>query len=82
MTSTHYGLVISSFAFSKMMGNVPSAILVERHGRKPYLVHSLWLVGLGAAGMGIADTWIQLSLCRMTVGMGVAALTTASSKCV
>ena len=40
LSSTLYGLVISSFAFSKMMGNVPFSILVERHGRKPYLVHS------------------------------------------
>ncbi|KAL7535284.1 hypothetical protein ACHAXR_006384 [Thalassiosira sp. AJA248-18] len=79
LTSTHYGIVVSSFAFSKMMGNVPSAILVERHGRKPYLVHSLWLIGLGAAGMGLSSDWVQLSCCRMTVGLGVAALTTAST---
>ena len=80
LTSTHYGIVISSFALSKMMGNVPSAILVEWHGRKPYLVHSLWLVGLGVAGMGFSSSWMQLCICRMTVGLGVAAFTTASSK--
>ncbi|KAL9186705.1 hypothetical protein ACHAXT_005943 [Thalassiosira profunda] len=79
MSSTHYGVVVSSFALSKMLGNVPSAILVERHGRKPYLVHSLGLVGLGVAGMGVAGDWMQLSACRMTVGLGVAALTTAST---
>jgi len=80
LSSTLYGIVISSFGFSKMVGNVPFAILVDYHGRKPYLVHSLWLVGLGVAGMGLSTTWIQLSMCRMTVGLGVAALTTASSK--
>ena len=79
MSTTHYGVVVSSFALSKMAGNIPSAILVERHGRKPYLVHSLLVVGLGVAGMGIASDWIQLSACRMTVGLGVAALTTAST---
>ena len=80
LSSTLYGVVISSFGFSKMVGNVPFAILVDYHGRKPYLVHSLWLVGLGVAGMGLSTDWIQLSMCRMTVGLGVAALTTASSK--
>lgn len=79
LTTYQYGIVVSSFALSKMLGNVPSAILVERHGRKPYLVHSLWLVGLGVAGLGLSSDWIQLSLCRMTIGLGVAALTTAST---
>ena len=31
------------------------------------------------AGMGIAQDWMQLSFCRMTIGLGVAALTTAST---
>ena len=34
LTTGQYGMVVSSFAFAKMVGNVPSAILVERHGRK------------------------------------------------
>ena len=79
LTTSQYGIVVSSFALSKMLGNVPSAILVERHGRKPYLVHSLWLVGLGVAGLGLSSTWMELSICRMTIGLGVAALTTAST---
>jgi len=79
LTTTLYGIVVSSFALSKMLGNVPSAILVERHGRKPYLVHSLLAVGLGVAGMGLATDWMQLSVCRMIIGLGVASLTTAST---
>lgn len=79
LTTSQYGTVVSSFALSKMLGNVPSAILVERHGRKPYLVHSLWLVGLGVAGLGLSNNWVELSACRMTIGLGVAALTTAST---
>ena len=76
LTTTQYGTVISSFAVSKMLLNVPSSILVDRYGRRPYLVHSLWFIGLGVAGMGIATDAIQLCLCRMVVGAGVAALTT------
>ena len=79
LTSIQYGTVVSSFALTKMLGNVPSAILVQRFGRKPFLVHSLWLVGFGVAGMGISDNWMELSACRMTIGAGVAALTTAST---
>jgi len=79
LSTTQYGMVISSFAFMKMMGNVPSAIVVEWHGRKPYLVYSLCVVGMGVMGMGVASDWMQLCVCRMTVGLGVAALTTAST---
>ena len=34
LTTAEFGMVVSSFGFAKMIGNVPSAILVERHGRK------------------------------------------------
>lgn len=41
LTPGQYGTVVSAFALSRIVGNVPSAILVERHGRKPYMVYSL-----------------------------------------
>jgi hypothetical protein len=34
LTAGEYGLVVSAFALAKMTGNIPSAVLVERHGRK------------------------------------------------
>lgn len=34
LTPGQYGTVVSAFALAKMVGNIPSAILVERHGRK------------------------------------------------
>ena len=34
LTAGEYGLVVSAFALAKMSGNIPSAVLVERHGRK------------------------------------------------
>jgi hypothetical protein len=34
LSAGEYGLVVSAFALAKMTGNVPSAVLVERHGRK------------------------------------------------
>ena len=74
-----YGMVVGSFALAKIAGNVPSAILVERHGRRPYLIHSLWLVGLGVGGIGLATHWGHLAGCRLLTGLGVAALSTAAT---
>ena len=34
LTAAEYGMVVSAFALAKMSGNIPSAVLVERHGRK------------------------------------------------
>jgi MFS family permease len=74
-----YGMVVSAFALAKMAGNVPSAILVERHGRKPYLVYSLTVIALGVGGMGLATNFEHLWACRLLTGAGVAALSTAAT---
>jgi len=74
-----YGGVVSAFALAKLVGNVPSAILVERHGRKPYLVNSLLLVSLGVGGIGLATQFEHLFVCRLFTGLGVAALSTAAT---
>lgn len=34
LTAGEYGLIVSAFALAKMTGNIPSAVFVERHGRK------------------------------------------------
>jgi MFS family permease len=74
-----YGMVVSAFALAKMAGNVPSAILVERHGRKPYLVYSLTVIALGVGGIGLATNFEHLWACRLLTGAGVAALSTAAT---
>ena len=74
-----YGMVVSAFALAKMAGNVPSAILVERHGRKPYLVYSLSVIALGVGGIGLATNFEHLWVCRLLTGAGVAALSTAAT---
>lgn len=62
-----------------MIGNFPAAVLVERHGRKPYLVYSLSLVALGVGGIGLATNMEELVMCRLLSGIGVAAISTAST---
>jgi hypothetical protein len=34
LAAGEYGLVVSAFALAKMTGNIPFAVMVERHGRK------------------------------------------------
>jgi MFS family permease len=79
LTAGQYGYIVSAFALAKIGANVPSAVLVERHGRKPYMVHSLSLIALGTGGIGLAYTFEQLYMCRLLVGLGVAALSSAST---
>ena len=79
LSTGEYGLVVSAFALAKIAGNVPSAVLVERHGRKPYMVHSLSIIAIGTGGIGLASSFEQLYLCRLLVGLGVAALSSAST---
>jgi len=74
-----YGMVISAFALSKLIGNVPSAILVDLHGRKPFMVYSLTLIAMGVGGIGFATTLDHLVACRLIAGFGVAALSTAAT---
>jgi hypothetical protein len=34
LSTGEYGMVVSAFALTKLLGNIPFAVLVERHGRK------------------------------------------------
>jgi len=79
LTAGQYGLVVSAFALAKMTGNIPSAVLVERHGRKPYLVYTMAMIAVGVGGIGLASSFEQLYLCRLFTGLGVAGLSTAAT---
>jgi MFS family permease len=79
LTPGQFGMVVSAFAAAKMLGNVPSAVLVERHGRKPYLVYSLSVIAFGVGGIGLATQFEHLWICRLLTGAGVAALSTAAT---
>lgn len=77
LTAGEYGMVVSAFALSKMLGNIPFAVLVERDGRKPYLVYSMIVISAGVGAIGVAGGFEQLYLCRLLTGLGVAGLGTA-----
>jgi len=82
LTTGEYGMVISAFALTKLMGNIPFAVLVERNGRKPYLVYSLIAISTGVGGIGLAGGFEELYACRLVTGLGVAALSCAATMAV
>ena len=79
LSTAQYGHVVAAFGWSKMIGNIPAAILVERHGRKPYMTYSLAIIAMGVGGIGLASSFETLYLCRLLTGFGVAALSTAGT---
>lgn len=79
ISTGEFGMVVSSFAFAKLFANVPAAVLVERHGRKPYLVYSLLIISCGVGGIGLATQFEHLLICRTLTGIGVSLLSTAAT---
>jgi len=79
LTTGEFGVVVSSFAFAKLFANLPAAVLVEKHGRKPYLVYSLLIISCGVGGIGLATQFEHLIVCRTLTGIGVSLLSTAAT---
>ena len=46
-TQAEYGYVVAAFGLAKLVGNVPAATLVDRHGRRALLASGLAVVGCG-----------------------------------
>lgn len=79
LTASQYGMVVSAFGLAKMLGNIPSAIAVERHGRKPFMTWSLLIIACGVGGIGLANSFEELYICRLLTGLGVSFLSTAGT---
>ena len=79
LTASQYGHVVSAFALAKMIGNIPTAIAVEQHGRKPYMTQSFYVIALGVGGIGLASSYEELVFCRLLTGMGVSFLSGAAT---
>lgn len=81
LSPSEYGLVVSSFGLSKLLGNIPAAYYVDIAGRKPAMVTGLAVcaVGLGALSLVlVAPPPLVLPLllsCRFCTGAGVSAFT-------
>ena len=79
LSTGEYGMVVSAFALTKLLGNIPFAVLVERHGRKPYLVYSMIGIAVGVGAIGLASGVEELYVCRLITGLGVAGLSCAAT---
>ena len=79
ISSAEYGLIVGTFAATKLVGNIPAAALVDRFGRKPCLVSGIAIIGASIGGVGFCDTYQELMVCRGLTGIGVAAFTTAAT---
>ena len=83
MTTSEFGVVISAFGLSKMLGNIPSAYWVDRYGRKTVMIYGLGLCALGMGSVGLtlemgslATYWLIGS--RLITGLGVSLFTGGS----
>eukprot|EP01038_Epipyxis_sp_PR26KG_P009038 gene9038-12185_t len=82
---SEFGLVVSAFGLSKLLGNIPSGYLVEKYGRKPIMIGGLGLcsIGIGSIGLalipGLGTPW--LIGCRFLTGLGVAAFSAGGFMC-
>ena len=79
ISPSYFGVIISAFGLSKLLGNIPSAHFVNTIGRKPLMVAGLCLCTVGVGGVGLSlfpgfgPSWILA--CRVVTGIGVSAFT-------
>jgi MFS family permease len=70
-----FGIVISAFGLSRLLGNIPSGFLVEKYGRKASVTGGLIVCGLANFSIsfillpGLGTPW--LVFCRFLAGLGV-----------
>ena len=55
LSTTQYGSIVGAFALTKMIGNVPAAMAVERFGCKNVLAGSMIALGFGIGAIGMVD---------------------------
>lgn len=75
VSPTDFGFIVSTFAFAKLISNVPFGKYVESIGRKPVFLAGLGMCAAGIGGLGLAllpgfgMPWIVT--CRFITGVGV-----------
>ncbi len=72
------GLVVSSFGFTRVVGEIPGGILTDRIGRKPLILLGYVLSSASHVIGGFSQSYIELMVSRMILGMGSAIQLTAS----
>ncbi|GBG32803.1 Synaptic vesicle glycoprotein 2B [Hondaea fermentalgiana] len=78
LSSADFGLVVSAFGLSKLIGNIPCAFLSDKYGRKRVMTGGAALMALGMMGVGFASSLPELMVARLVTGLGSSGFTTAS----
>jgi len=72
---TSFGMIISIFGLSKILGNIPAAYYVDLYGRKPTMITGMLLCGLSNGAVSLVFhpsfgiPW--MIFCRFIAGFGV-----------
>ncbi len=72
------GLLVSGYAFGRLILDVPAGYLVDRVGRRPVLLGSAVIVAVAAMLAASAGSFAQLVAWRLLQGAGSALFTTAA----
>ena len=77
INSSEFGVVVSAFGLSKLVGNFPAAQWISKHGTKLVMVNGLLLCGIGISSISLSlDFGItSLVMSRLLTGFGVALFT-------
>ncbi len=72
VSTTHIGIYVASFAFARLIANIPAGILTDRYGGRYLLVTSIATIMTGMIISALAPTFIVLVFGRIITGLGSA----------
>ena len=77
INSSEFGVVVSAFGLSKLVGNFPAAQWISKHGTKAIMVNGLLLCGVGISSISLSLEFgiTSLVMSRLLTGFGVALFT-------
>ena len=78
LSTAQYGTIVGAFAFTKMIGNVPAAMAVEKLGCKPVLAGTMVALGMAIGSIGLVNSYEGLVLSRFAGGACIAGFVSAA----
>jgi MFS family permease len=72
------GLILSSFGFTRIFFEIPGGLIMERFGRKRLLLIGFLISAVSQVIAGLAQSYVELMISRMMIGVGSALELTSS----
>ena len=72
------GLILSSFGFTRIFFEIPGGLIMERFGRKRLLLIGFLISAVSEVMAGLAQSYVELMISRMMIGVGSALELTSS----